>query len=230
MAPSANGRGVDELEVVDEVDERPRPKKSRKSGPAATPQWVKVATWVGGGLLFVLAVLAIFFQYVWIAMAVIGLPTSLLSRKWRLLGAVGVAYLLTGAGFLLLHKYVLQPVEGAPALGASAQEVDRHCAALLKDSEKVEAGSWVSVEKPSDTALIRSLRVLIKDAYRAGATQVWLTNLHKKDSAGLPTPDMVVVLPEDDASREHVIAWYKSATVGKKAPVPGEQYIYVPWD
>jgi hypothetical protein len=227
---SVNGRAVDELEVVDEPQEVQPRQKSRKNGRGQTPRWVNVTAAVAGGVLFVLAIAAFFFQYVWIGLTVIGLPASLLGRKWRMLGLVGVAYLLTGASFLLMHKYVLKPVEGPPPPGASAQAVDRHCVNLLKDRDKVEAGSWVSVEKPNEPSLIRGLRVLIKDAYSAGATQVWLTNPDKKDPAGLPAPDMVVVLPDDDTARARVIAWYKRATVGKHAPTPGDQYVYVPWD
>jgi hypothetical protein len=225
--PPANGRSDDGADEAEGRAARPR-RKAAKAGP--TPQWVYVAAAAAGVVLCALAAFAIFFKYVWVPLVVIGLPAALLSRKWRLLGGVGVAYLLTGAGFLLLHNTVLKVPSGKPPKGASAQVVDAHCGGLLKDRDKVEAGAWVSVEKPNEPALIRALRVQIKDAYKAGAEKVWLCNIDKKDLAGLPSPDMVVVLPDEESTREHVLAWYQRAAAGKRAPVAGNKYVYVPWD
>jgi hypothetical protein len=230
-AVAANGKSLDQLEVIDD-DDAPRSRRgARRSGPEPTPQWVYITAGVAGVSLGGLVVGAFFSSVVTILLIVIGLPTSLLSRKWPLLGRVGIAYLLAGACiFMMSRTSLFQRPEGPPPRGASARAVDAHCAALLKDKGKVEAGAWVSVERPGDTALIKGLRNLITDAYKAGAQKLWLTNLQKLDPAGLPSPDLVVVLPDDEGARNRVVSWYVTAMVGKQVPMPGDKYLYVPWD
>jgi hypothetical protein len=230
-APAANGQALDQLEVIDD-DLGQRPRRGQRQGPDGTPQWVYITAGVAGVALGGLVVGAFFSSVVTVLLIVVGLPTSLLSRKWPVLGRVGIAYLLAGAGILLLSRTtgLFQRPEGPPPHNASARGVDAHCTALLKDKSKVEAGAWVSVERPGESSLIRSLRQLIADAYKAGATKVWLTNLQKVDPSGLPSPDMVVVLPDDDMNKSRVVSWYVNSTVGKQAPAPGDKYLYVPWD
>jgi hypothetical protein len=225
---TANGVVLDQLEVIDdEPDVRPR-RRAKLAAPER-PQWVLVTAIAAAVLLCALAVGAIFTKYVAIALIVVGLPASLLSRRQRLIGGVGVGYLLTGAAFFLLHATVLKQLEGPPPRGASPQAVDVHCATLLKAFDKIDASSWVGLEKSSDTSLKRGLRVLVKGAYDYGASEVWLMN-RKEDTVGLFTADLVVVLPDDEQSRQHVMQWYQRNTVGKRAPVAGEKYLYVPWD
>jgi hypothetical protein len=224
----ANGEVLDQLELVDD-DVEVRPRRNAKKGKRQQPQppWVYV---VAGIPLCGLAVAAIFFKYLAIGLIAIGLPASLLSRKWKLIGTVGVAYLLTGAGFYMLHRTLWALPEGPPPKGASAQVVDAYCAKLLKDPDKIDAGSWVGVGKPTDSSLIRALRVLIKDAYNAGAPEVWLTNVQKVDPTGLPSPDLVVALPSDEVALKRVLAWYRVVSTGKQPIAPGEKYLYVAWD
>jgi hypothetical protein len=224
----SNGIVLDRLEVVDDEDDQPRRKTGRKTGRREpTPTWVYVTASAAGVLLCAMLAAAIYFKYVAIAMIVIGLPASLLSRKWHLLGAVGVAYLLSGAGLFLLHNSLLRTVDGPPPAGASAQVIDSHCATLLTDPYKKDASSWVGVEKPTDSSQIRGLRALVKDAYDAGAPKVWVTNLDRKDEVKNPIPNLIVVLPDDDDTRQRVLAWYR--TVSRKR-LPGDRYLYVDWD
>jgi len=226
---SSNGKVLDQLEVIGD-DPNYRPRRNTKKGLwNGQPQWVQISSVVAGILLCGFLVVAIFSKYLAIALIVVGLPGSLLSRKWRPIGIVGVAYLLTGASFFLLHATLLKRVEGPPARGATAREVDLHCTALLRASDKVDGSSWVGVERPNDSQLKRGLRTIIKGAYEAGAVEVYLMN-RNEDSAGLLTADLVVVLPEAEDVREHVLSWYQHVSAGKRAAAPGDKYLYVSWD
>jgi hypothetical protein len=226
---ASNGQLLDELELVDE-DDTPAPRrKTKKSRSKQAPQWIFITAAAAGAVLCALLIVAFFSKAIAIGLIVVGLPASLMGRKWQLIGAVGVAYLLTGAGFFVLHSTLWKPMEGPPPEGATAQEVDSHCETLLKRG-KTDASGWVGVEKRSDSSLIKGLRAVIRDAYDSGAKDVWLANLHKVDATGLPSPDLIVVLPPDDTTREHVLNWYQRISAGKRTSVPGERYIYVAWD
>lgn len=225
-AGGSNGITLDKLEVVDEEEALPRQPRKR-SRPEPTPTWVYIVSAVGGVLGCGLLGLAFFFKAFAISMIVIGLPVSLLSRKWQLLGAVGVGYLLSGAGLYVLHNSLFQRVDGPPPENATARGIDSHCELLLKDPNKKEAKFWVGMETPSDTSVIKGLRALIKGAYDSGSPKVWLTNTDRKDESGQAIPNMIVVLPDDDRAREHVLSWYQSV---RHKRVAGEKYLYVEWD
>jgi uncharacterized Zn finger protein (UPF0148 family) len=219
-APQTNGVLLDQLEVVD--DEVPvRRKSSRRRAP--TPTWVNVVA-AGAAILWcALLPCAYLFKAVSIVLIVIGLPVSLMSRKWHLFGIVGLSYLMAGAGFFVLHN-LYGPNEGPPPEGATAAMVDAHCARLLRSSSKVEAGSWIGVEKNTDSSWIQNLRALIREAYANDAAKVWIVNPTRVDSTGVIYPDLIVVLPDDDKERDKILAWYK--TVPRKT-VPGDKYLYI---
>jgi hypothetical protein len=226
-APKTNGIVLDQLETVDDEEEvRPRRKsKSRRREP--TPSWVYMTTALAGMAFCGLLIAAFFFKLAAISLIVIGLPFSLLGRRWRQLGIIGVTYLLSGAGLFIVHNGSwLKPLEGPPAEGATAQEVDTHCARLLKGSGELDASSWVGAEKPTDSSQIRGLRGLVEEAYKAGAAKVCVANPDRVDNTGLPFPDLIVVLPDDDKKKE-VIAWYRRISAGKRVPAPGEKYLYI---
>jgi hypothetical protein len=218
---------LDQLETVDDEDDAPRRRRGKRG--AATPQWVYTVSALGGVFLFGLVGAAIFFKSVAIALIVIGLPVALMSRKWYLFGGVGAAYLLSGALLFFLHNnMIIGHLEGRPPEGATARAVDSHCARLLRGSPDIDGLSWVGNETPNDTSQVRAIRGLIEGAYRAGATKVCVANPEKVDSAGLPLPDLVVVLPEDEKAKTSVLKWYRVITTGKRAvPEAGDKYLYL---
>jgi hypothetical protein len=225
---AAGGVVLDELETVDDEDEgRVRRKKGKRR--AATPQWVYTVSALGGVLLFGLVGAAIFFKWMTIVLIVIGLPTALMSRKWYVFGGVGAAYLMSGALLFFLHNnMIIGHLEGRPPEGASAAAVDTHCARLLRGSPDIDGLSWVGNETPNDTSQRRAIRGLIEGAYRAGATKVCVANPAKVDSTGLPLPDLVVVLPDDEKAKTNVLRWYKVITIGKRSvPEAGDKYLYL---
>jgi hypothetical protein len=219
---------LDELEVVNDETEVVVRRKTKKARREPTPQWVYLASAVGGVLLCGLVAAGFYYKYVAIALIVIGLPVSLMSRKWYLFGGVGVGYLLSGAILFLLHNSVLKHLEGPPPKGSTAQMVDAHCSKLLRDSREYDASSWIGAEKPTDSTSTRNMRNLIQGAYKAGAAKVCVANTQRVDSVGLPFPDLIVVLPDDETAKDRVLAWYKRLSTFKRdVPVAGEKYLYV---
>jgi hypothetical protein len=223
----SNGIVLDRLEVVSEDDEPRRRPSRRRDEPEPTPAWVPVVAAVGVVTGCGLLGLAFFFKFAAIALIVLGLPAALLGRKWQLVGVVGAAYLVSGAGLFVLHNTLLRQVDGPPPDNATAKVIDSHCEALLSDRGKKDAGSWVGVERPNEKTIVRELRRLVKGAYDAGAQRVWLTNFERLDEVGNPIPNMVVVLPDDEGARQQVLAWYQ---LNNRKRVPGNKYLYVDWD
>jgi hypothetical protein len=223
----SNGVALDRLEVVAEDDGPRRRPSRRRDEPEPTPSWLPVVAAVGAVTGCALLGLAFFFKFAAIALFVIGLPAALMGRKWQMLGVLGVTYVLSGAGLFVLHNTLLRQVDGPPPDNATARVIDSHCEALLRDRNKKDAGSWIGVERPSDTTIVRGLRSLVKGAYDAGAYKVWLTNFDRLDEVGNPIPNMVVELPDEEGARKHVLEWYQ---LHNRKRVPGTKYLYVDWD
>lgn len=209
-----------DVEAADEDDEAP-------ARPSA-PRWVVVTSIVAGVLLLGLLPVAFFYKAAAYALIGIGLPGSLLSRKWYLLGTTGAGYLLAGVSFFLLHVYFdrVRP-HGPPAAGSSARECDEHCSALLQDSRKVEGRAWASNQGQNNTA--RAQRALVEAAYKAGVREVWATNVGQVDPDGNSMPDFVLVLPDDGAARKRVFAWRKGNSRRPEADVD-QKYLYMDLD
>jgi hypothetical protein len=173
-----------------------------------------------------MALTYLFGKFVALGVAIVGLPLALLSRKWFACGAVGAVYLLSGAGlFVLYNSQLFGPLKGPPPSGATPQELDIYCEKLLKISDRIEAREFIGVARPSESSMTREMRELVEGAYKAGAKEVCLVNLQETDEAGVPIPDMVVILPAEDDIREKVLAWYRREAHAKR--VAGKKFLYV---
>jgi hypothetical protein len=159
-----------------------------------------------------------------------------LARARRLVKKPAVALLGTGILGLLASLIVVMAaawhLEGPPPKGATAKGVDMHCARLLKSSQKIDGRAWLASKRPLyREGLDLRLNVLqsqITWAYENGASRVFVANPQTVDDDGLPSPDLVVVLPEDEKDRRRVLTWYWDKPADNRGvPKAGEKYLYL---
>ncbi len=221
-APSRRpGRSAVGSSVDSGYGDRPRRKGKKRRG-AETPQWVYVTAAVAGVALCGLGVAAAYFRNVAFLTAALGIPLGLTSRKWPLLGWIGGGYLLTGAGLVLFHaSLITEP----PRSGFTAEQVDRCCADMMWAYGKAEAGSFVGVEKPGESARRRKLRAIVTEAYANGAPKVWVTDFGQRDATGqMVDPKVVILLATEQPGRDHLLTWYRQVN---PALNPGNKYAYL---